>query len=216
VPTGHILIYGKQQALPFRLLALCHLTDQAWYSAPAPWCKAGGKVAWASRPAIPAVLAARRPMALGFDQHHPGGMSENSPAFQRWDRSQRTSSPAGTAEAAVVSRPCGTSRGGRAHPALKRWAILFCPCGTGPEPRLPNIAYHSNPSGIGRDAFGFWGRLAGNMAGTRGGTPSLTRRRDAHATLPPALLQGAGVECQAWSVGWHSASSQEGRSFCFL
>ena len=151
MPTCHILIYGKQQALPFRLLALCHLTDQAWYSAPAPWCKAGGKVAWASRPAIPAVLAARRPMALGFDQHHPGGMSENSPAFQRWDRSQRTSSPAGTAEAAVVSRPFGTSPGGRAHPALKRWAILICPSGTGAAPRLPNAAYHSNPSDIGRD-----------------------------------------------------------------
>src|ERR1035441_9484541 len=56
VPTGHILIYGKQQALPFRLLALRHLTDQAWHSVPAPWCKAGGNVAWASRP-----------MPLGFD-----------------------------------------------------------------------------------------------------------------------------------------------------
>src|ERR1035438_2171841 len=42
VPTGHILIYGKQQDLPFRLLPLHHLTDQAWHSVPAPWCKAGG------------------------------------------------------------------------------------------------------------------------------------------------------------------------------
>src|ERR1035438_5561501 len=56
LPTGHILIYRKQQDLPSRLLALCHLTDQAWYSAPAPWCKADGKVAWASRP-----------MPLGFE-----------------------------------------------------------------------------------------------------------------------------------------------------
>ena len=146
------------------------------------------------RPAEPAgrlsfvVSRASRPMALGFDQHHPGGMPENSPAFQRWDRSQRTSSPAGTAEAAVVSRPCGTSPGGRAHPALKRWAILICPSGTGAAPRLPNIAYHSNPSGIGRDA---------------------------RAALPPALHQGAGAECQAWSVRWCSASNQEGRSCCF-
>ena len=29
MPTGHILIYGKQQDLPFRLLALHRLTDQA-------------------------------------------------------------------------------------------------------------------------------------------------------------------------------------------
>src|ERR1039458_10517256 len=49
VPTGQILIYRKQKDLPSWLLALCHPTDLAWHSAPAPWCKAGGKVARASR-----------------------------------------------------------------------------------------------------------------------------------------------------------------------
>ena len=79
MPTCHILIYGKQQALPFRLLALCHLTDQAWYSAPAAWCKAGGKVAWASRPAIPAVLAARRPR---YDKRKAPGWFSRAPAAE--------------------------------------------------------------------------------------------------------------------------------------
>src|ERR1035438_10121677 len=49
LPTGHILIYRKQQDLPSWLLALRHLTDQDWHSARAPWCKADGKVARASR-----------------------------------------------------------------------------------------------------------------------------------------------------------------------
>src|ERR1035441_1196435 len=74
------------------------------------------ELARASRLAIRAMLATRRPMALGFDQHHPGG--------------------------------------------------------TGAAPRLPNVAYHSNPSGIGRDArvmtqerrpAGSAGRLSPNL-----------------------------------------------------
>ena len=48
------------------------------------------------------------PMSLGFDHRHPGGMIENSPAFQRWDRSQRVLSPEGTAEDRSLSRPFGT------------------------------------------------------------------------------------------------------------
>ena len=40
VPTGHILIYGKQQDLPFRLLALHRLTDQALNPCLPPRCKA--------------------------------------------------------------------------------------------------------------------------------------------------------------------------------
>ena len=62
--------------------------------------------------------------------HHPGGMVENSPAFQRWDHGQRVTSPEGTAEVHQLSRPFGTYRAGRPIPALKRWAILVRPSGT--------------------------------------------------------------------------------------
>src|SRR5258708_2322059 len=41
------------------------------------------------------------PMPPGFEVLHPGGMDENSPAFQRWDRSQTSPSPGGTAEPAA-------------------------------------------------------------------------------------------------------------------
>ena len=37
-------------------------------------------------------------MPLGFDPVHPGGMDENSQAFQRWERGFVVSSPEGTAE----------------------------------------------------------------------------------------------------------------------
>ena len=37
-------------------------------------------------------------MPLGFEALHPVGMDENSPAFQRWDRSQTYPSPGGTAD----------------------------------------------------------------------------------------------------------------------
>src|SRR5258708_36848270 len=40
-------------------------------------------------------------MPLGFEVLDPGGMNENSPAFQRWDRSQTCPSPGGTAESAA-------------------------------------------------------------------------------------------------------------------
>ena len=36
--------------------------------------------------------------AATLDLHHPAGMVENSPAFQRWDPSQKEASPKGTAE----------------------------------------------------------------------------------------------------------------------
>src|SRR5258708_14915924 len=41
-------------------------------------------------------------MSLGFEVLHPGGMDENSPAFQRWDRSQTCPSPGGTADVAAL------------------------------------------------------------------------------------------------------------------
>src|ERR1039457_2242384 len=93
---------------------------------------------------------ASRPTPLAFERHYPAGMNENSPAFQRWDRCQGVLSPEGTAEPAAVRRPFGTYPGGRAHPALKRWATFVCPSGTGAESHLSDAGYSSNPIGIGR------------------------------------------------------------------
>jgi hypothetical protein len=87
------------------------------------------------------------PMPLGFQRRHPGGMADNSPAFQRWDRGSGVPSPEGTAESHQLSRPCGTQPSIRQHPALKRRAILKSPSGT--KTRPPCGTYSSNPSGIG-------------------------------------------------------------------
>jgi hypothetical protein len=85
-----------------------------------------------------------RPMSLGFQLHHPGGMFENSPAFQRRDDAKRAPSPAGTAEIECFGRPSGTYPSGTSIPALKRRAIIASPSGTETGPVT------SNPSGIGR------------------------------------------------------------------
>jgi len=45
------------------------------------------------------------PMPLGFQRRRPGGMAENSPAFQRWDLGPGVPSPEGTAENRHLSRP---------------------------------------------------------------------------------------------------------------
>src|ERR1035441_4935967 len=95
---------------------------------------------------------------------HPVGMTENSPAFQRWDRGQQLPSPEGTAENHCPSRPFGTYPAGRAHPALKRWAILVCPSGTGAEPLFSDGGNHLNASGIGRLRCEFWRRPAATTA----------------------------------------------------
>ena len=55
------------------------------------------------------------------------------------------------AEVVVFSRPFGTYLAGRAHPALKRWAILGCPSGTGGEPRLSKGGYCSKSRVAGSD-----------------------------------------------------------------
>src|SRR2546423_6998718 len=83
------------------------------------------------------------PMPLGFECHHPGGMAENSPAFQRRDHDERASSPEGTAEMVHLNRPFGTYASLTANPALKRRAIVVCPSGT------QTALVISNPSGIG-------------------------------------------------------------------
>ena len=85
-----------------------------------------------------------RPRQLGSQLHHPGGMVENSPAFQRRDNGQPAPSPAGTAEIGCVSRPCGTYPSRTSNPALKRRAIILSPSGTETAPVT------SNPSDIGR------------------------------------------------------------------
>ena len=60
-----------------------------------------------------------------------GGTSENSPAYQSWDRCGQAPSREATAELAPrFSRPCGTPSVVRPNPALKRWAIVKSPSGT--------------------------------------------------------------------------------------
>ena len=59
---------------------------------------------------------------------HPGGMIENSPAFQRRDSIVSYINPEGTAEWEYLwhefRRPFGTQLFLPLNPALKRWAIL--------------------------------------------------------------------------------------------
>ncbi len=97
-------------------------------------------------------LAVRRrfpnSMSLAFEQHLPGGMIENSPAFQRWGPQPRDTTPEGTAEVACLSRPSGTYREIEPHPALKRWAILRCPFGTRTKRGFLSGDLNPNPSGI--------------------------------------------------------------------
>src|SRR5260370_28070808 len=64
--------------------------------------------------------------------YHPGGMAENSPAFQRRHSGTRALSPEGTAEIAHRSRPSGTypSRTPNPVPPLRDRAIIVCPAGT--------------------------------------------------------------------------------------
>src|SRR5439155_18014149 len=80
---------------------------------------------------------------LGFERRHPGGMAENSPAFQRRDKGERASSPEGTVEMIRLSRPFGTYASRTSDPALKRRATVVCPSGT------KTAFVSSNPSDIG-------------------------------------------------------------------
>ena len=91
-----------------------------------------------------AEVGTSRPMPLGIERHHPGGMTENSPAFQRRDKGVEASSPEGTVEMACFSRPFGTYILRTLNPALKRWAIFTCPFGT------QTAFVTSIPGGIGR------------------------------------------------------------------
>jgi len=73
-------------------------------------------------------------MLLQFQLHYPGGMSDNSPAFQRRDFGQKALSPEGTAEFRCVNRPSGTYACLTPNPALKRRAIVVRPFGTKTSP----------------------------------------------------------------------------------
>src|SRR5437867_4020925 len=96
-----------------------------------------------------------RSMPVGFCIPNPGGMAENSPAFQRRDQVMRALSPEGTAEPGCLSRPFGTHSFRISNPALKRRAILICPSGT------PGASLATNPGGIGRGRQRYVARASG-------------------------------------------------------
>ncbi len=80
-------------------------------------------------------------MTLGFERSHPGGMVDNSPTFQRWvDGVDVISSPEGTKDPFVGA--ASFAPGGAwivrnaSTPAINRWAIFGCPCGTDTHPSL--------------------------------------------------------------------------------
>src|SRR3989442_11744950 len=77
-------------------------------------------------------------MPLGFRQHHPGGMADNSPTFQRWDHENREPSPEGTAEIDSTQPSLRDSSFQTSNPTLKRWAIIVCPFGTDTACALSN------------------------------------------------------------------------------
>jgi hypothetical protein len=83
-------------------------------------------------------------MPLGFDPPHPGGMTENSPTFQRWVREFREAQvPKGRLKPCTIYQPSlrDLSCCGRWFPTLKRWAIIRCPSGTNtwPGSSIPRI-----------------------------------------------------------------------------
>src|SRR3989442_15891862 len=95
-----------------------------------------------------------RSMPLGFGIPNPGGMAENSPAFQRRDQVMRALSAEGTAEPRCLSRPFGTHSSPNLKPGVetpgysqlslrdtKRWAILICSSGH-QEPHSYEILVH--------------------------------------------------------------------------
>src|ERR1035437_5469652 len=83
-------------------------------------------------------------MPLGFDPPHPGGMTENSPTFQRWVREFRDAQvPKGRLKPCATRQPSlrDLSCCGRWFPTLKRWAISACPSGTKTGPGFGGILW---------------------------------------------------------------------------
>jgi len=79
------------------------------------------------------------PMPLGFEPLHPGGMDENSPAFQRWDCGRIVPSPEGTAESAVFQPSLRDLSHTTSSPSVEtlgyfRWSLRDR--GAGPIPEM--------------------------------------------------------------------------------
>ncbi len=112
---------------------------------------------------------------LGCQLPHPGGMVENSPAFQRRDSGEQAPSPGGTAERERFSRPSGTYPSGGSNPALKRRAILACPSGTetAPVTTSPNVIEGNESGATGESRH----TLRRSARRGRRGAPSLPNER---------------------------------------
>jgi hypothetical protein len=104
---------------------------------------------------------------LGEGRLHPEGMFENSPAFQRWVGTRTRISPEGTADDRRLSRPSGTRPDLAINPALKRWAILNRPSGTGARTRLP-YPLHCNTRSCSQAASKYRGVECREAYGLRG------------------------------------------------
>ena len=74
------------------------------------------------------------PMPRGIDHHHhPGGVADNSPTFQRWGCAFRGAQvPKGRLKSGAIRQPSlrDLSDCGGGFPTLKRWAIIVCPSRT--------------------------------------------------------------------------------------
>jgi len=84
------------------------------------------------------------PMPLGFGPHHPGGITENSPTFQRWVREFRGAQvPKGRLKPGAIHQPSlrDFSCCGRWFPTLKLWAIIACPSGTKTWPGFAGVLW---------------------------------------------------------------------------
>jgi hypothetical protein len=57
----------------------------------------------------------------------PGGMPDNSPAFQRRDTRAKTAGPGGTTGVTCLPIPSGIRRARPLNPAFKRRAIIVLP-----------------------------------------------------------------------------------------
>ncbi len=105
-------------------------------------------------------LARPRLRPLASQHHHPGGMLENSPAFQRRDSRWIGPSPAGTAEISRLSRPYGTYPPQISNPASKRRATAVCPSGTETASSTSNPCSVSCGAWLFRHHFLAWRALA--------------------------------------------------------
>jgi hypothetical protein len=75
-------------------------------------------------------------MNTDAERQSPGGTPENSPPFQRWGPMRKPNESRQGRQnpvwfSGVFFRPSGAlGILGRVNPAINRWAIFACPCGT--------------------------------------------------------------------------------------